>query len=338
MTSATSTPELTVIVISYNTRDMTLEALRSLARETPALAHEVIVVDNDSKDASAEAIAREFPQVRLIRLRENIGFAAANNLAAREARADLLLLLNPDTVVLDRAAERLVAFARSRPHAGIWGGRTLFADRSLNPTSCWRRQTMWSVLCRACGLTGAFRGSRLFDREAMGCWSRDTEREVDIVTGCFFLIERELWERLGGFDPAFFMYGEEADLCLRARAIGARPRFTPGAVIVHYGGASEKVRADKLVRLLRAKAQLIRRHWSAPSAWLGVRLLSVWCLTNSLAWGAIHAIRPSLGAESRASWREVWRRRAEWMHEPPARDAPGRVSTQHHATVGSSPS
>lgn len=308
-------PELTVIVVSFNTRDLTLEALRSLRRETSGLNYEVIVVDNNSSDGSADAIAAEFPDWSILRLTTNIGFAAANNLAAKQARAEYLLLLNPDTIVLDGAVQKLVTFARATPGAQIWGGRTVFADRSLNPTSCWSRQTLWSVFCRASGLTGAFPRLSVFNPEAMGSWPRDSEREVDIVTGCFFLIRRDLWERLGGFDPAFFMYGEEADLCLRARAHGARPRFTPNATIVHYGGASERVRAEKLVRLLRAKCQLIRRHWSPAAAWLGVRMLALWCRTHAAVWSLMKRIRPS-GEDTHAFWLEGWRRRSEWMVEP----------------------
>ena len=199
----------------------------------------------------------------------NHGFAGANNLAARRARGEYLLLLNPDTLVLDGAVDRLLAFARANPRAGIWGGRTLYGDRSLNPASCWGRMTLWNLFCRASGLTGVFPRSELFNSEAYGGWDRGSERAVDIVTGCFLMIRRETWEALGGFDPAFFMYGEEADLCLRARALGAAPRVTPEAEIVHYGGAADTVRADKMVRLLSGKISLIDRHfpaWQRPLA------------------------------------------------------------------------
>jgi GT2 family glycosyltransferase len=141
-----------------------------------------------------------------------------------------------------------------------------------------------------------------------------TERAVDIVTGCFFLIRRDDWNALGGFDPAFFMYAEEADLCLRARtAIGARPRVTPEAVIIHYGGASEKVRADKTVRLLRAKRELIRRHfprWQQP---LALMLFDTVPVTRRLALTVSSRIGRGAGQiESAGVWAEVWSRRAEW--------------------------
>ena len=201
-----------------------------------------------------------------------------------------LLLLNPDTVVLDGALDKLMAFRRAHPEAGIWGGRTVFADGSLNPASCWRRQTLWSLFCRASGLAAVFRRSDLFNPEAYGGWPRDTVREVDIVTGCLFLIARETWDRLGGFDPVFVMYGEEADLCLRARQIGLRPVITPDAVIIHYGGASEKVRADKLVRLLRAKAELVKRHFAPGTRAPGLALLAAWPASRLLALSVLSAL------------------------------------------------
>jgi len=310
-----TTPALSIIVVSYNTREMTLACLRSVFQQTRDTPFELLVIDNQSSDGSADAIEAEFGgRLTLVRSDDNLGFARANNVLARQARGTYLLLLNPDTVVLDGAIDRLMAFAARRPQAGIWGGRTLFGDRSLNPTSCWRRQTLWSLVCHATGLSAVFRRSTLFNPEGMGSWKRDSEREVDIVTGCFFLIERSLWERLGGFDPAFFMYGEEADLCLRARALGARPRMTPTAEIVHYGGASERVKADKLVRLLRAKAMLIRRHWSPVMAAVGVRLLALGCLTRSVA--------ARRGSESGQFWSAGWRRRAEWMRDPECRALP----------------
>lgn len=310
-------PALTVIVVSYRTKELTLAALDALYRETRSLDMEVIVVDNASDDGSADAIAERFPRATLIRSEENLGFAAANNLAAERARGELLLLLNPDTEVRDRAVERVVEFARARPEARIWGGRTVFADGRLNPGSCWGAPTPWSTLCAALGFASKFGAVRWLNPEGLGSWPRDSERAVDIVSGCFLLIERSLWEELGGFDPAFFMYGEDADLCLRARARGARPRICPEATLVHHGGASERVRADKMVRLFTAKARLFRRYWGRL-AWVGVRELDLWALVR-VAGFAVVSLVSGRAREGRAQWSRVWKRRAEWR----ARDATG---------------
>lgn len=306
--------KLSIIIISYNTKQLTLECIKSVLDQTTDTSYELIVIDNNSPDQSAEAIQQQFPHINLIASKENLGFAKANNLAAEKASGEYILLLNPDTVVLDKAIDKLVHFAAVNPHAGIWGGRTLYGDKSLNPTSCWQKMTLWNVFCRTSGLTGIFPASEFFNSESYGKWKRDTVREVDIVTGCFLLITTELWNSLKGFDPAFFMYGEEADLCLRAEKLGAKPIVTPDATIIHYGGASEAIQSDKMVRLLKGKVSLIKRHWSPMTAPLGTLLFMLWPLTRSLALKIISKFLPGkTGLKDRAqTWGEIWKRRKEW--------------------------
>lgn len=305
--------DLAIIIISYNTRDMTLSAIASAKAETET-PHEIIVLDNASTDGSPAAIAAAHPDVTLLIEPVNHGFGPAHAIALARTRAPWILLLNPDTVVLDRAIDRLFDFARQTPQAGIWGGKTLYADGSLNPTSCFARMTLWSIHCRVLGLNGVFRRSALFNSEYYGDWPRDTVREVDIVTGCFLLTSRALWDKLGGFDDAFTMYGEEVDFCLRARSFGARPMVTPDATIIHYGGASQAIRSDKLVRLLRAKIELIKRHFPARSRALGQWMFRLWPLSRALAYRAGAAIRRSGKlSEQAAIWADVWARRAEWQ-------------------------
>lgn len=137
-------------------------------------------------------------------------------------------------------------------------------------------------------------------------------REVDIVSGCFFLVSAELWLRLGGFRQKYFMYGEEADFCLRAAQLGARPMATGSATIIHYGGASESIPAAKRVKVLRAKAQLMNDHWSRVARLIGKMLLlsrvGVRCL------GAVTLSIPGLVSRDAAQeWREVWAARATWV-------------------------
>ncbi|MEL7393059.1 MAG: glycosyltransferase family 2 protein [Pseudomonadota bacterium] len=308
------TPTLAIIVISYNTREMTLACLASVVAET-RLPYELIVVDNASNDGSAEAIAAAYPDIRLIAETENHGFGPAHDIALRETNAPWILLLNPDTVVLDGAIDALMAFAERTPDAGIWGGRTLYGDRSLNPTSCFARMTLWSVFCRVVGLNGMLRSSTLFNSEYYGTWARDSERAVDIVTGCLFLIRRTEWDRLGGFDPDFTMYGEEVDLCLRGRAIGLRPRVTPEATIIHYGGASQAVRADKMVRLMKAKTELIKRHFHPATRGMGQWLFARWPLSRAAAFQfAARLTRRAEWKEQATIWAEIWSRRTEWQN------------------------
>lgn len=304
---------VTILIVSYNTRKMTLACLRSVFEQTRDTPFELIVLDNASSDGSADAIESEFAgRVELIRSAENLGFARANNVAAERAKGECLLLLNPDTVVLDGAIDKLVAFAKERPHAGIWGGRTVYEDGSLNPASCWGRQTLWSVFCCASGLSSVFRNSSIFNTEGYGGWRRDTVRDVDIVSGCFLLIDRILWDRLDGFNPAYFMYGEESDLCLRSRRYGAAPIITPDATIVHHGGASERIREDKLVRLLRSKVMLIRDHWPGWLSSIGVCMVTLWPLSRALAWRVASPFFRRSCTDAQSVWAAIWHRRREW--------------------------
>jgi GT2 family glycosyltransferase len=149
----------------------------------------------------------------------------------------------------------------------------------------------------------------------MGTWPRDTVREVDIVSGCFFLMRRKDWDDLDGLDPVFAMYGEEVDLCLRARARGFQPIVTPEATIVHYAGASEAVRSDKMVRLMRAKIALIKRHFPPLTRGLGQALFSLWPWSRKTAMGIGAKLLGKDSLKQRAdTWGEIWDRRAEWKN------------------------
>ena len=309
-------PQLSILVVSYRTRDLTLACLESIQATAGDLELQVLVVDNHSDDGSAAAIAAGFPQFELISLEENIGFARANNLAAQRARADSILLLNPDTLVWEGCLQALLACRSAHPEVGIIGGRTYYADGSLNPSSCWGRPTAWSVFCLASGLASLFRRSALFAPEGLGTWQRDSERRVDLVSGCLLMIERTLWEELGGFDENFFMYGEDSDLCLRVAALGKPCMITPGARITHYGGASERVRADKMVRLFQARTALYAKHWSPLAARFGLCMTDGWALTRKLALGCLAWVQPKRKAGA-AAWSEIWSRRAEWQTRRP---------------------
>ena len=305
---------LSIIVISYNTCGMTLDCLKSIYDQVILKDFDIILIDNNSTDGSAEEIREQFPVVRLFALNENLGFAKANNYAAQCSQAEYLLLLNPDTVVLNGAIDKLLAFAKNNERAGIWGGRTLFGDGQLNPTSCWKKMTVWGLFCNALGVTKVFPDSFLFNPEAYGGWKRDCIKTVDIVTGCFFLIKRNLWNELNGFDERFFMYGEEADLCLRAKKLGYSPMITPEAEIIHFGGASEKVRSDKLIKLLKAKVQLIKNHWNPLTQYLGVILIALWPLGRYFAfWFLSTFFNNSNFNEKFNVWKDVWASRTVWM-------------------------
>ena len=267
-----------------------------------------MVVDNASDDGTVDMIRSEFDDVRLVVLDRNVGFAAGMNLAAEEAEGEYLLLLNPDTVVREDAVANLVRFARARPEHGLYGGRTFRPDGCVCPGSCWGLPSLWSLFCFATMLNTAFKGNRVFDPESLGGWKRDTVREVGIVTGCLLLASKRFWSELGGFDTRFFMYGEDADLSMRARTLGARPAITPDAVVEHEVGVSSAARPDKLLLLFSGKTTLLRKNWRRPKRDLGLALIFAGVGVRA----ALAALRPNASSADSA-WRVLWHARGEWF-------------------------
>jgi GT2 family glycosyltransferase len=303
------TPDVSILIVTFQCRDAVLECLASIYRQRESIRFEVVVLDNASGDGTPAAIESRFPEVKLIMLDENAGFARGVNLAAEHAEGDYLLLLNPDTVVHDGAIQELVRFARTHPEHGVYGGRAFWPDGSTQAGSCWGRPTPWSLACFATLLSTAFPRSRLFNPEMLGGWERDSVREVDVVTGCLLLIPHALWLELGGFDESFFMYGEDVDLSLRARKRGFRPVITPDAAITHTVGVSSETRSDKMVLVFQSKVTLLRKHWAPWLSRFGIAML--W-----LGVGA-RALLSRLSAEETKSggstWPGIWRARRSWL-------------------------
>ena len=294
--------DLSIIIVTYGAREVTFRCLDSVARETADIACEVIIVDNGSPDGLAGEIASCFPRFCVHPQHYNLGFAVAGNMAGNLARGSYLLFLNPDTIVLEGAFDRILAFARRRPGAGIWGGRTLSAEGTPNLASCRRKTTLWTLFCSALALDTRFPSSALVGSAGYGSRAPDRERSVDVVCGCFLLVDRALWDRLGGFSPAFFMYGEDDDLSLRAGKLGFFPAFTPDSAIIHFGSGTETNQERKIRQILAARALYIRIHFSPLAKRSALALLT---------------LRPRLGRrfarpELRSLWRNVWARRAQW--------------------------
>ncbi len=303
-----NTPELSIVLVSYNTAKYIPRALESVIRETSETRYEVIVVDNDSKDDSVEVISNQFPDVKLLATGKNPGFAGGVRTGVAEARGKYLLLLNPDTAILDKAIDRLLQFAKQHPANGIWSGVTLNNDLTLNSQHAWSKPTFATLLFSALGLSKLFSHTCLFNEANYGCWQRDTVKEVDIVSGCFFLTTRELWDKLDGLDASFFMYAEEADYCLRAKSLGYQPIVTPEARLIHHGGVSHSQFSGKLVKLLQGKVELINRHitpWKRPIYHF---LLYLYVLNKHI----MHSLlKPN--SEQRKQWQIVYDQRTDWL-------------------------
>jgi GT2 family glycosyltransferase len=259
------TLDLSIVIASYKTRELTGRCLRSIVDQTSGLQYEIIVVDNASDDGSAEMIEREFPDVRLVRNDRNAGFAAAQNIGLTRAGGRFLLVLNSDVLFVGNAAKVLVDFLRSAPEGvGVVGPQVLNADGSVAPSA---RRAFVSRRMVGLGIVNRhFRFKRLvperFVRRSLGFvlsrWhdnyaAHDTIREVDFVDGICALFRREALERVGLFDEQFFFDHEINDLSYRIRAAGWRIVFFPGVQVIHLAHSSRKKIAAIVVETHRSE-------------------------------------------------------------------------------------
>jgi len=293
-------PDVTVIIVSWNTREILRECLHSVQENAGAVECEIVVVDNASADGSAPMVARDFPHVRLIANAENRGFAAANNQGMALARGRYVLLLNSDTVVLDRALEKTVAFAAAHPRAAVVGCRVLNPDHTLQNT-CFMFPSALNLLLAFTYGYKLFPRSRFWGREFMTYWDRDDIRPVDVVSGCYMLVRREAIEQVGRMDEAFFLYAEETDWCYRFRRAGWDVLFTPAAGIIHLGGASSRQVGSKIkLQVWGGILQFLKKHKSRAEYLLACGLMALFFLIRIPGW----AIRGCLRTSERVqSWR-----------------------------------
>lgn len=302
--------DVAIVIVTYNSEGQIRECLESVLKQRKNVSQQVIVVDNQSQDETVDLIRNEFPEVELILPGENLGFAKGVNLGARHADADFVLLLNPDTVILDHAVDVIVEFARAHPAHGLYGGRTLKPDGSLEPSSCWGVPTLWSMALFAFGITTLASKNRWLDPESLGSWERDSVREVGVITGCYLLTPLSVWRELGGLDERYFMYGEDVDFAMRAKAAGYRPVICPDARLVHEVGQSSETPAHKMLLLYRGKASLVRTHWHGPAQKIGLFLLAVGTALRATASNLICLVRKPAAA---GRWQILWKRRDEWL-------------------------
>ncbi len=304
--------QLDIIIVSYNTAEYTKRAIQSVYDETHTTAFNIVVVDNASPDNSVEVIRNNFPDVQLIESKENLGFAGGVNLGAKAVNSDYVLLLNPDTIILDGAIDKLMQFAQEKSKSGIWGGVTLNNDLSLNPNNARAKLSFKTLLFSALGLSKIFRSSCFFNYDNYGCWDRKSVREVDVITGCFFLTPRSLWTELEGLDDTFFMYAEEADYCIRAIKKGYQPIVTPDAKIIHHGGVSEANFSGKMIKLLKGKAELINKHTKPWKQKIYKNLLLMHVINKYLSYTVLALVKKDKEILL-SEWRTIFQQRHSWL-------------------------
>lgn len=222
--------DLSVIIVNYNMKELVCECLESLRRAAPALEWEAILVDNDSSDGSVEELGGRFPELLLIGNKHNAGFAAACNQGAKAARGELLLFLNPDTEAPAGTLEAMVGFLRGNPRAAAAGCKNLNTDGSIEP-SLYRFPTLARTAADSLYLGNIFGGYEVKDYSSLSGRPR-----VEVICGACFMIKKDVFDTLGGFDEEMWMYGEDVELCLRIRRAGYSAHYLEDVHIIHKRG------------------------------------------------------------------------------------------------------
>ncbi len=229
--------DLSISIVSYNTRELLRNCLKSIFETTKGIEFEVIIVDNNSRDGSQEMVAKEFPQVKLIANDSNRGFAGANNQAIKESKGRHILLLNSDTIVLEDTLEICCSFMDEHLEIGLLGCKLLNPDGTLQH-SCRGFPSFLTLFFESTFLDQIFPRHGVIGRYQMRYWDHDEIREVDQPMGAFMMVRREAIEEVGYMDEGYFMFFEEVDWCYRIKDKGWKIVFIPQAEIIHYGGQS----------------------------------------------------------------------------------------------------
>jgi GT2 family glycosyltransferase len=324
--------DLSIVIVNWNVRELLRRCLASLDQEKVGLPAngsanegglpelpgrigpsaaviEVVVVDCNSTDGSAEMVRREFPWAKVIASDDNLGYARGNNRGISEATGRYLLVLNPDTEVVNDALETMVRYLDEHPAVGILGPGLLYPDGTLQ-SSRRRYPTLATAFFEGTLLQQWWPKNRVAQRYYMSDCPGDVTQSVEWLVGAALMIRREAWQQIGPLDEGFFMYFEELDWCRRCQAAGWEIHFSPAARVIHHEGkSSEQVATARTIRFHRSKIRYFRKYYGVGWA-LVIRffLLATFALQlceESLKWLIGH--KRGLRRERVASYWQVLR-------------------------------
>jgi GT2 family glycosyltransferase len=301
--------KLSIVVICWNDWKVIENCLRSIFDCTHRIEYEVIVSDNGSTDGSVEKIRQQFPAVKLVENRANLGFARGNNSGIREARGEYVLILNPDTIMHEGSLDRWIEFADNHPEAGAFGCKVHNPDGTYQE-SARRFQTPARLLVAALYLRPLeYLAPEVFADQYLR-WEGDTEREIDWQSGCCVMFRANVLKQLNGFDEQFFYQYEEVDLCRRVWDAGYPIRFTPTASITHLGGQSVgRFPIRFVIEVSRNRYRYYYKHFGKQGARRCRLIMLMHFRVRLLGYGLLNLFRPSETLKNRLA---MYRAAIKW--------------------------
>lgn len=267
---------LSVVFLSYNTRDLTRQALNSVLAAAEGLEAEIFVVDNASADGSADMVAEEFPQVKLVCNEANVGFSAGNNVALRQVTGEYALLINTDTIVRRDALHAMVEFLDAHPEAGACGCKILDPDGTLQLDSRRGFPTPLAAFCKMSGLSRLFPKHPLMARYHLTHLDPEQTAEIEVLSGSCMMVRKAAMDQVGLLDEDYFMYGEDIDWCYRFHQAGWKIYYLPTTAIIHFRGESGRGTPLKILyRKSRAMSIFVNKHMARRYRFFPLWLLQV---------------------------------------------------------------
>ncbi len=260
--------DLSIVIVNYNVKEFLSQCLDSIYQSKTDFGFEVIVVDNQSNDSGEAEILRQFPKVRWINNSENLGFGKANNVGFQAAQGTYTLILNPDTVLRSDTLQKSLDYLKTHPEVGGLGIQGIDGSGRFLPESKRALPTPLVALWKISGLSALFPTSKTFAKYHLGHLSKDENHEVDILVGCFMMVPTKLLLEVGGFDPRYFMYGEDIDLSYELQKTGRKNIYFAESKIIHYKGESTKRGSLNYVRMFyQAMILFAQKQFSGGAAW-----------------------------------------------------------------------
>ena len=267
---------LSVVFLSYNTRDLTEQALRTVLDAAEGMEVEIFVVDNASHDGSADMVAEKFPAVKLLRNEDNVGFAAGNNVALRQVVGEYVLIINTDTIVRRDTLRALAGFLDEHPEVGACGCKILDPDGTLQLDSRRGFPSPMAAFCKMSGLSRLFPDHPSISRYHMTYLDPEQTAEVEVLSGSCMMVRKAAMDQVGLLDEDYFMYGEDIDWCYRIHKAGWKIFYVPTTEIIHFRGESGRGAPMRILyRKSQAMSIFVNKHMTRRFRFFPLWLLQV---------------------------------------------------------------
>lgn len=279
--------ELSIVIVSYNTKDLLKDCIESIYKNSKDLSFEIIVVDNNSSDGSADLVSNNFKDVILIKNSQNLGFSKANNIGIKKTSGDFILFLNSDTLVKENTLRHMLDFMKIHQDVGASTCKLLMPNGKIDDASHRGFPTPWNSFCHFSGLSKILPKTKLFGGYNLTYLDFNKTHEIDALAGAFMLVRRSAGEKVRWWDEDYFFYGEDIDFCFMLKQNNWKIYYVPEVSILHYKGvsggikniskeittASDKTRKKAQVERFRAMRIFYKKHYEKKYPWIITRLV-----------------------------------------------------------------